>query len=129
MTDRIYDPGKSETASATAMKISPVPDGASLVSVLVKSHFSRPKLITIFSGKKSIGYSADNLSYISLKLSKLFSGKLYLFKAASIKAISQLSFCFQALAPSKENMTQLAKRLVPLFTVATITESRKKFPC
>ena len=35
MTDRIYDPGKSETASATAMKISPVPDGASLVSVLV----------------------------------------------------------------------------------------------
>ena len=35
MTDRIYDPGKSETASATAMKISPVPDGASLVNVLV----------------------------------------------------------------------------------------------
>jgi len=44
MTDRIYDPGKSETASATAMKISPVPDGASLVNVLVKSHFSRPKI-------------------------------------------------------------------------------------
>ena len=33
MTDKIYDPGKSETASATAIKISPVPDGASLVSV------------------------------------------------------------------------------------------------
>ena len=73
--------------------------------------------MTIFSGEKSSGYSADNVSYISSKLAKFPSGKLYLFKAASIKAISQLSFCFQALAPSKENMTQLAKRLVPLLRI------------